>query len=259
MILILEDQGEREYMEDRLAYEINIVPGFDYYAVFDGHGGEDVASYLKTHLGPVIKDTLTKILTTYKTNVTIAHIIDVLHTSFEKINQQIPTCIALNTGSTAVVVLKHCQHIWVANCGDSRAIMNNGINSSIELSSDHKPNRDDEQARIIRNGGFVAKAYPGDVFRVNGVLAVSRSIGDLMLQPHVTWKPEIKYFQKSKSNGYMFLATDGIWDVLSNNEVVDIVNKCILHGKYQHIGKEIVSLARKRGSSDNITFLITPL
>lgn len=241
MILLLEDQGEREYMEDRLSYEINIVSGFDYYAVFDGHGGADVASYLKTHLGPIIKETLTETLTTYKTNVTIAHILDVLHTSFHKVTQQLPTCIALHTGSTAVVVLKHGQHIWVANCGDSRAIMNDGVNSSIELSNDHKPNREDEHERIIRYGGFVAKAYPDDVFRVNGILAVSRSIGDLMLQPHVTWKPEIKYFQTSKRNGYMFLATDGIWDVLSNNEVVEIVNKCIIHGQYKHIGKELVS------------------
>jgi serine/threonine protein phosphatase PrpC len=259
MILLLEDQGQRDYMEDRLAYEQNLIDGFDYLAVFDGHGGAEVASYLKTHMGPVLKDKLKETLQAHGNNVTVAHVQQVLYDTFKQIVHQIPTVISTQTGSTAIVVLKYGRHIWTANAGDSRAIMNKGTQGVVDLSTDHKPNRTDEYERIVRHGGTVAKAYPGDVYRVNGVLAVSRSIGDFILHPHVTWVPEIQYFQATEKNGYVFLGSDGIWDVLSSKEVVDIVNRCIVDQMLRYIGKEIVDVARTRGSEDNIAFLIAPI
>lgn len=259
MVLILEDQGQREYMEDRLAFELNIVDGFDYFAVFDGHGGADVASYLTTHMGSILKGKLETILATHNSTISVESMKQVLYDSFKQIVQQIPTIISLQTGSTAVVVVKYAKHIWVANCGDSRAIINDGAHGVVELTQDHKPNRADEYERIVKNGGSVALAYRGDVPRVNGVLAVSRSIGDFILYPHVTWEPEIKYFYATERNAYLFLGTDGIWDTVSNLEVVEIINKCFMSRQYKHIGKEIVSLARFRGSGDNISFLIAPI
>jgi serine/threonine protein phosphatase PrpC len=259
MVLILEDQGQREYMEDRLAYEPNIVNGFDYFAVFDGHGGADVASYLKTHMGHVLKGKLETMLSTHGDTISVEHMKQVMYDTFKQIVQQIPTVISLQTGSTAVVVLKYGKHMWVANCGDSRAIMNDGVHDVVELTNDHKPTRTDEYKRIVKNGGSVALAYRGDVPRVNGVLAVSRSVGDFLLYPHVTWEPEIKYFHTGDRNTYLFLATDGIWDTVSNMEVVEIINQCFMTRQYKQIGKELVTLARTRGSADNIAFLIAPI
>ena len=262
MILILEDQGDREYMEDRLAYEPNIVDGFDYLAIFDGHGGADVASYLKTHMGNIVKEKLQVSMTKHEEtprNVSVAEIHQVLYDSFKQVVQQIPPIISLHTGSTAVVVLKYGKHIWVANCGDSRAIMNDISCGAIALTDDHKPDRPDEQKRITKYGGIVAQTSREDVPRVNGILAVSRSVGDFMLYPHVTWEPEIKYFLATEKNAYLFLATDGIWDTVSNTEVINIVNRCILARQSKVIGKELVSLARRRGSTDNIAFLIAPI
>jgi serine/threonine protein phosphatase PrpC len=261
MILYLEDQGDRDYMEDRWAYEPNIVDGFDYLAIFDGHGGADVASYLKTHMGNIVKEKLQESMSKHEESpciVTVVEIQQVLYDSFKQVIKQIPTIISRHTGSTAVVVLKYGKHIWVANCGDSRAIMND-TSRAIALTDDHKPDRPDEQQRIIRNGGIVAKAFREDVPRVNGILAVSRAIGDFMLFPHVTWEPEIKYFLATEKNAYLFVATDGIWDTVSNTEIINIVNRCILAHKSKVIGKEIVSLARGRGSTDNIAFLIAPI
>jgi serine/threonine protein phosphatase PrpC len=246
-------------MEDRLAYEPNIVKGFDYFAVFDGHGGADVASYLKTHMGRVLKGKLETILANNSDALSIEDMKQVIYDSFKQIVHQIPTIISLQTGSTAVVVLKYAKHICVANCGDSRAIMNNGLHGVVELTKDHKPNRTDEYERITKNGGSVALAYRGDVPRVNGVLAVSRSVGDFLLFPHVTWEPEIKYFHATDRNAYLFIGTDGIWDTVSNLEVVEIINKCFMTSQYKSIGNEIVSLARSRGSGDNIAFLIAPI
>ncbi len=259
MILILEDIGERVYMEDRLAFKIDIINGFDYLAVFDGHGGAQVATYLKAHMANIIKEFLQNAFTANPQGLTVEQVKQVLYDSFKQVVKQIPTSISLLTGSTAVVALKHGKHVWVANCGDSRAIINDGAFGVIEMSVDHKPDRQDEYERITRTGGSVGKAFHGDVNRVNGMLAVSRSVGDFHLYPHVTWEPEIKYLEATKKNAYIFMGTDGIWDVLSNKEVVDIVNACIIKGQYKVIGKEIVTLARKRGSGDNIAFLIAPI
>jgi serine/threonine protein phosphatase PrpC len=262
MILILEDQGDREYMEDRWAYEPNIVDGFDYLAIFDGHGGAEVASYLKTHMGNIVREKLqASILRHGETprSVDVEEIKQVLYDSFKQVVQQIPSIISLYTGSTAVVVLKYGKHIWVANCGDSRAIMNDTSHGAVALTDDHKPDRPDENERIIRHGGLVAKTSREDVPRVNGILAVSRSVGDFVLFPHVTWEPEIKYFLATEKNAYLFVATDGIWDTVSNTEVVDVVNRCFVARQSKVIGQELLSLARGRGSTDNIAFLIAPI
>ncbi|XVE51907.1 hypothetical protein DITRI_Ditri02bG0078100 [Diplodiscus trichospermus] len=76
-------------------------------------------------------------------------------------------------GSTAVVALVCSSHIVVANCGDSRAVLCRG-KEAMALSTDHKPSRDDEYARIEASGG---KVIQWNGHRVFGVLAMSRSIG----------------------------------------------------------------------------------
>ena len=79
-------------------------------------------------------------------------------------------------GSTAcvAVVRKEINHhvLYVANAGDSRAILVNKAGKVIELSYDHKPDNEGEMIRIKAAGGFV------DDGRVQGIIAVSRAIGD---------------------------------------------------------------------------------
>ncbi|KAL8092649.1 hypothetical protein AgCh_034782 [Apium graveolens] len=89
------------------------------------------------------------------------------------------------SGSTATVVLLLDGDILVANVGDSKALLCSYENhpvtklSAKELTRDHHPSRDDEKARIEAAGGFVRV---WGVPRVNGILAVSRSIGDIYLK-----------------------------------------------------------------------------
>ncbi|XP_057432882.1 probable protein phosphatase 2C 7 [Lotus japonicus] len=75
-------------------------------------------------------------------------------------------------GPTAVVVVVCSSHIIISNCGDSRAILYRG-KEPITLSADHKPNREDEYARIEAAGG---KVIQWNGHRIFGVLAMSRSI-----------------------------------------------------------------------------------
>jgi serine/threonine protein phosphatase PrpC len=255
MILILEDKGGREYMEDRISFEREFHNDYDFYAIFDGHGGAEVASYLSLHMKTVVKELLETNEKHGSLNIDVPQL---LHTAFDIIVQNIPLIISTHTGSTAIVILKRNQDVWVANCGDSRAIMNIGYDA-IPLTYDHKPTRHDEYIRITQIGGKIIKTSPEDCYRVNGVLAVSRAVGDFSLSPHITWKPEIHHYTLTKSNAYIFMATDGIWDVLSNVEVVTIINNCYLAKQHHFIGKELVGVARQRGSTDNIAFLIVPL
>lgn len=94
--------------------------------------------------------------------------------------------IAGNTGSTAVVAVVCDTHIWVANCGDSRAIMALKGGATCALSVDHKASRKDEVARVQAAGGMVWWD------RVMGELAISRAIGDHRLRPYVIPNPEVR-------------------------------------------------------------------
>ena len=80
--------------------------------------------------------------------------------------------IPFNAGCTSCVCLITADTIYCANSGDSRAILVNKAGKVIELSHDHKPDNDGQMTRIKAAGGFV------DDRRVQGIIAVSRAIGD---------------------------------------------------------------------------------
>ncbi|KAH6803180.1 homology to ABI2 [Perilla frutescens var. frutescens] len=180
-----------------------------------------------------------------------------------------------SVGSTAAVAIVCSTHIIVANCGDSRAVLNRG-KVAMPLSIDHKPNREDECARIEAAGG---KVINWDGYRVSGVLAVSRSIGDRYLSPYVVADPEIMFVSRTKEDECLILASDGLWDVITNNEACDLARKRILlwHKKNTNSGalpKErgmgtdpaaqdaadyLSKLAFQRGSTDNISVIVVDL
>ena len=143
--------------------------------------------------------------------------------------------IAMSAGCTACSALITPTTIYVVNAGDSRAVL--GMKSSggkyvaLEMSEDHKPDNVGEKARIERAGGFVEDN------RVKGVLALSRSIGDLeykqekgmsVKEQMITADPEIKEHQiKSGETAFLIVACDGIWDCMTNQESVDFVGEII--------------------------------
>lgn len=251
MTMIWEDIGMRSYMEDKTSFEPNIYKGFSYYGVFDGHGGAQVSTYLQLHMKSAVKQNLIR----QDTMTGFIDVPKVLFDSFQDIVNAIPNQISTDTGSTAVVLLRNKNKIWVANAGDSRAIMNNG-HFAQQLTMDHKPTRTDEHQRITSLGGKVIKAFERDVYRVNGVLAVSRAIGDFALSPHVTWKPEISAYTLQKRNHYVVIATDGIWDVLPNDAVISIVNEYIMKNDWKGIGNKLILQSRRNGSEDNIACML---
>ena len=124
-------------------------------------------------------------------------------------------------GCTATMVLMTPTEIYCANAGDSRTVMcDHG--TAIELSKDHKPDLPEERSRILKAGGEVSDG------RVNGMLALSRAIGDFEYKPisppkdagpqwylnnhMVTSYPDVVVKPLHKDIEFIILACDGIWD-----------------------------------------------
>ncbi|KAK2652957.1 hypothetical protein Ddye_012813 [Dipteronia dyeriana] len=176
-------------------------------------------------------------------------------------------------GSTAVVALVCSSHIIVANCGDSRAVLCRG-KEPMTLSIDHKPNREDEYARIEASGG---KVIQWNGHRVFGVLAMSRSIGDRYLKPWIIPEPEIMFIPRARDDECLILASDGLWDVMSNEEACEVARRRILlwHKKNgapplaergkgidpasQAAADYLSMLALQKGSKDNISVIVVDL
>lgn len=77
----------------------------------------------------------------------------------------------MQAGCTATVALITPNEIYCCNAGDSRTVMSKG-KQAVDLSVDHKPDDPDEHRRIVAANGFVEDS------RVNGMLALSRALGD---------------------------------------------------------------------------------
>jgi protein phosphatase 1L len=176
--------------------------------------------------------------------------------SYKLIHDSLDNDSAKNQGSTALTAVITQKNIIVANTGDSRAVLCTDGNA-IALSVDHKPNRADEYERITALGGKVI-TYAGAP-RVQGVLALSRAMGDLALAPYVICTPEIVMHTRSSTDQFLILACDGVWDVFSNQEAGDIVLTELKNSDANGAAQKLVQAAYDAGSTDNISAIVIVL
>ena len=209
-----QDIGARPYQEDRYVVAERFCMGYTLLAIMDGHGGDFVSEFVRKNIVTVVKRSLE--------SQSDFNIKTALIRAYHTIHNMMPKGKSHVCGSTCVVMLLHDNHLWVANCGDSRAIINDGDNG-IDLTVDHKPDNPQEMARIRRSGGDVLMI--DGVARVIGELAVSRSIGDKRYAPFVIPSPDVTYYPLTLQNRYVLLATDGLWDVMSTQDVDTFVRK----------------------------------
>lgn len=134
------------------------------------------------------------------------------------------------SGSTAVCALISSTHVFLANCGDSRAVISrNGAPNCVAYlisTYDHKPINPVEKERIQKAGGSVM------IQRVNGSLAVSRALGDFEYkqvegmgpcEQLVSPEPEITVHERTECDEFLVLACDGVWDVMNNDDLCDFI------------------------------------
>ncbi|KAK8518953.1 hypothetical protein V6N13_017790 [Hibiscus sabdariffa] len=212
------------------------------FAIYDGHLGDSVPSYLQKHLfSNILKDE--EFWTDPGRSISKA---------YEKTDQAI---LSHNPdlgrgGSTAVTaILIDGQKLWVANIGDSRAVLSKK-GQAIQMSIDHEPNT--ERGSIENRGGFVSN-MPGDVARVNGQLAVSRAFGDKNLKSHLRSDPDMKTVDIDLDTELLILASDGLWKVMSNQEAVDIAKKT---KDPLRAAKQLMAEALNRDSKDDISCIV---
>lgn len=255
-----------------------------FFGVYDGHGGSQVANYCRDRIHAALLEELeivaeSLINGTIKENNCHEQWRKAFTNCFVKVDEEVEgkngqDPVAPETvGSTAVVALVCSSHIIVANCGDSRAVLCRG-KDAMALSVDHKPNREDEYARIEASGG---KVIQWNGHRVFGVLAMSRSIGDRYLKPWIIPDPEVMFIPRAKEDECLILASDGLWDVMTNEEVCEAARKRILmwHKKNgitlssergesidpasQAAAEYLSKCALQKGTKDNITVIVIDL
>ncbi|CAH8281711.1 unnamed protein product [Eruca vesicaria subsp. sativa] len=234
--------GKRSTMEDFFETRIDGIDGeiVGLFGVFDGHGGARAAEYVKRHLFSNLI-THPKFISDTKSAITDAY----NHTDSELLKSE--DSHNRDAGSTASTAILVGDRLLVANVGDSRAVISRA-GTAIAVSRDHKPDQSDERERIENAGGFVMWAG-----KVGGVLAVSRAFGDRLLKQYVVADPEIREEKIDESLEFLILASDGLWDVFSNEEAVAMVKEV---EDPEDSAKKLVAEAIKRGSKDNITCVI---
>ncbi|XP_059432923.1 probable protein phosphatase 2C 6 [Corylus avellana] len=278
--------GRRREMEDAVA----VVPGFmsrtchhvggctapdsrtsseispvHFFGVFDGHGGSQVAKFCAERMHEVIAEEWDReTVDGYEWHRRWE---SAFCSGFERADNESVTEAAAPemVGSTAVVVvLSGCQ-IITSNCGDSRAILCRGT-QTIPLTVDQKPDREDELMRIEEEGGKVINWNGARVF---GVLAMSRAIGDRYLRPWIIPVPEITFMTRTDEDECLILASDGLWDVMTNEEVGEAARRLLRRWRRslmtddispaQAVADNLTEIAYGRNSSDNISIIVVDL
>nr|GLL16344.1 probable protein phosphatase 2C 72 [Ipomoea trifida] len=240
----------------------------DFCGVFDGHGknGHYVSKLVRNHLPslllnqakflPKISNKLGDDDDDTTQNKSFLKWKEGCVSAFKLMDKQIKQHEKLDcctSGTTAVIAIRQDEDLVVANLGDSRAVLgrktDNGV-KAIQLTTDLKPSVPCEAERIRKcNGRVIALKEEPHIQRVwlpnedTPGLAMSRAFGDFLLKYHgIISTPEVSYHNLSPNDHFLVLATDGVWDVLSNDEVISIVCSAYEYGE-EMAAKAVVKAA----------------
>lgn len=215
------------------------------FAVFDGHGpqGAFVSHLIREQYHLALADAFQNLAMPKNPAVAVEMFTQAAATTAERLAaSSIDTSVS---GSTAVSMLVHNRNVFIANVGDSRAIVAR-LDAQQDRyvlhceSLDHKPDVPDERARIEANNGRVFewgsyRVWLQDVDMPG--LGMSRSFGDAVAKTvGVTADPDIITVDGSSwvSDGdqgppkaFAVLASDGIWEFFGSDECIDFVSTCI--------------------------------
>eukprot|EP00051_Salpingoeca_urceolata_P015563 m.202200 g.202200 ORF g.202200 m.202200 type:complete len:386 (+) comp18435_c4_seq5:210-1367(+) len=217
------NQGRRSQMEDKHVVfpDLNALLGLDedmppqaFFGVYDGHGGVEAAKFTQAQLHVALSKA-----PTFKEDAETALRDAFLATDtafLDKAGRD-----GLISGATACATLIRGKKLHVAWLGDSQVMMCRD-GEPVKLMEPHKPQREDEKARIEANGGVVV--WYG-AWRVNGVLSVARAIGDKKLKEWVIGRPDIAEFDiGSGKEEFLVLGCDGLWDCMEEQDVATFLS-----------------------------------
>lgn len=274
-------QGWRVEMEDAHSATLTItdLPGWSFFAVFDGHAGSLVAERSSKQLLTAILSTaeFKKVIAEISTNkpaqfipsreqmVEIEKGIKNGFLTMDKWLFDLPEAKVVDdrSGSTCICCFINQSQIIFANLGDSRGVMFSvraNQNAVVVATLDHKPVLPKERERIINAGGYVM------IQRINGSLAVSRALGDFdykTVQARGPWEqmvssePDLYIYDRNTTDQFLILACDGIWDVMSNKDACDLVRSRLLVTKdLRNITCNLIDTCFSKGSRDNMSVIV---
>lgn len=213
-----------------------------FFGIFDGHGGPGCARYVRDNL-------LNNLLEHPRFVSDLREATEAAYLLTDK--KYLNTSMSYrDDGCTAVSAIVVDRMLVVANVGDSRAVLCHE-GKAVQVSVDHKPNLFAEKERIENLGGMVVWA---GTWRVAGILAVSRAFGDRPLKTYIVANPYTTVIEElTEAHEYLILASDGVWDVITNEEAVQIVRQ---QGEPQKAASLLTTVASNRGSTDNISCIV---
>ncbi|KAL6988083.1 protein-serine,threonine phosphatase [Sarracenia purpurea var. burkii] len=247
--------GRRQTMEDTHFLTPHVCSEKDVhvFGIFDGHRGAAAAEFSARALPGFLQslgftkspsDALQEAFV--KTDIAFRNELDYHRKSKGAIQKD------WHPGCTAIVALIVRNKLFVANAGDCRAMLCRASNA-YALSKDHVASCLEERERVIKAGGEVK--WQVDTWRVGpAALQVTRSIGDDDLKPAVTAEPEITETILSVEDEYLVMASDGLWDVVSEAEIVRIIKDTVKEPGM--CSKRLAMEAAELGSKDNITVIV---
>lgn len=276
-------QGKKDTQEDRYIQSVRMGKLGTAYGVFDGHGGVHAAEYVGKHLPKAVANCYhQRGGNGKKDKVDGKRLLAAMEDAFPMTDRELLQQArrkGSKDGTTALLVLVAGSQVedltlFVSHVGDCRAVLCRG-STAVRLTQDHRPDRKDEQRRIKEAGG--------GVFQVAGIwrctdakgaaraldsraaftendsnlyLSCSRTLGDPELKlnperPILSNVPDISSLRLEEKDLLVVLACDGVWDVLSDQRVVDLA---LEHwGNPQAAAAAIVRKALSAGSQDNLT------
>ncbi|KAM3287723.1 putative protein phosphatase 2C 65 [Capsicum chacoense] len=250
-VSMYSQQGKKGINQDAMTVWENFggQRGVFFCGVFDGHGpsGHKVARYVRDALPSKISSS--NVIDTNdirwgvkkddeSENPIFDAWKDTFLKSFKEMDEELEGDGSIESycsGTTAVTLVKQEEHLIVGNLGDSRAIIcsRDEKNELVakQLTVDLKPNLPAEYERIKScEGRVMAMEGEPNIYRVWMAdqdcpgLAMARAFGDFCLKDFgLISVPEVYYRKLTEKDEFIVLATDGLWDVLSNDEVVRIV------------------------------------
>ena len=246
---VAEDIGLRPDMEDAHAIFDIQEEGLFSAEVYDGHGGRDAAYAASEMLTPHFLSLLRSERSRPASDKRPDH--ELLREAYLAADRYM-TDRGIVSGTAAATCHIIGDRFFAANVGDSRVVL--GVRrDAVQLTLDHKPNVPAERLRIESLGGVViTHAVP----RVQGILAMSRALGDRVLKPYVSGEPRIVEGLLGSENDFAIVACDGVWDVLTPKDVIGVARDV---GDPQPAAERIVAKALGAGSGDNVTVIVLDL
>ncbi|UJR10777.1 hypothetical protein I4U23_014964 [Adineta vaga] len=269
-------QGWRSTMEDQHKHLIPLDNHswklWSYFAIFDGHNGIDTAKnaseQLDIHLINALNhmlerqhdDTIYPDIPVYSSQLDLNQLHGAIKQTYYELDQDLRKVVKDESGCVCITCLIGPEKIYLINIGDSRAIIISNDGCILAHTEDHKPDDPAERERIQEAGGKISKSSINDVLRVENQLAMTRVLGDFAIDKQIVPPmADIIEYPRNILASFIILACDGIWDVMTNEEVAQFVIHRASTNKLEEITSQLLDECVRRRSTDNMSVYIIKL